>query len=179
MRTITSNFATRSLASDLFEEMDRFWVDWNRVIPAAKVYDERDFDPACEVSESDEHYFMSVDLPGMKKEEIKIEVTDKTLTISGQRKRQSSDKSQKVQCYEKSYGFFKRSFALPATIESDKVEARYEDGVLELYLPKTQIARPRHIEIQSSHEGFFGRFLGSKKIHQESNSKNVETTKVS
>lgn len=167
MRNTTPYWTTRTLASDLFEEMDRFFNDWSRVTPETKVYDERTFHPACEVSESDEHYLMSVDLPGMKKEDIKIEMSDNLLTISGERKREQTEKNQKIQRHEKSYGFFKRSFTLPNSIEADKVEAHYENGVLELYLPKVQAARPRSIEIQSGKSGFFEKLLGSKKTNQE------------
>lgn len=168
MRVLTPYLSSRGLASNLFDEMDRFFDDWGRQdTPTARVYEDRNFTPACEVSETDEHYLMSVDLPGMKKEDIKIEVSDNVLTVSGERKRESSEKGQRVQHYEKSYGFFKRSFSLPSSIEADKVEARYEDGVVELYLPKVQAAKPRHIEIQSGKSGIFDKLLGSKKSNQE------------
>lgn len=178
MRMLTPTWTTRSIASDLFDEMDRFFDDWNRSTQPGKVYDERRFEPACDISETDEHYLMSVDLPGMKKENIKIEMSDDVLTVSGERKREGSEKNQRIQRYEKSYGLFKRSFTLPASIESNKVEARYEDGVLELYLPKTQAAKPRNIEIQTGKSGIFGKLLGSsKKASQEL--KDVNSTMVS
>lgn len=152
MRFITPYWSTRSLAADLFDEMDRFF----------NVYDERTVNPACEISEADDHYYMSIDLPGMKREDIKIEANGDVLTISGERKRESSD-GRKIQRYERSYGFFKRSFTIPSVVDADKIEAHYENGVLELYLPKTQAARPRQIEIQSGKGGFLNRFLGGKK----------------
>lgn len=176
MRTLTPAWPTRSLAFELFDEMDRYVDDWSRLSPS-KVYDERAFAPTCDVAEVDDHYLMSLDLPGMKKEDIKIHISDHTLTISGERKRENTEKNHKVQLYEKSYGFFKRSFNLPSTIEADKVEARYEDGVLELYLPKTQAAKPRQIEIQTERSGFFGKLLGAKNSTQEI--KNVASTKIS
>ncbi len=138
MRMLTS--------SDLFNEMDRFFGETTR---RAAAYDERSFIPACEVAETDANYLMSLDLPGMKKENIKIEVVDKLLTISGERKREAkSEEKEKVQRFEKSYGFFKRSFTLPTTVDTSKVEARYEDGVLELSLPKAAAIQPRAIEIK-------------------------------
>ncbi|MGZ3774069.1 MAG: Hsp20/alpha crystallin family protein [Pseudobdellovibrionaceae bacterium] len=176
MKMITPYWTTHSFASDLIGEMDRFFGDGNRATPAEGVYDERTFNPACEISELDGHYLMSVDLPGMRKENIKIEMSDNILTISGERKRESTEKNEKVQRYEKSYGFFKRSFTLPNSIEPENVEARYEDGVLELYLPKTQAAKPRYIEVQSGKSGFFDKFLSSKKSNQEL--KDVTSTKV-
>jgi HSP20 family protein len=166
MRMLTPYLVNRGLASDLFDEMDRFFEDWGRMTPV-RIDQEHRFDPAWEVAETDEHYLMSVDLPGMKKEDIKIEMSDNVLTVSGERKRGNSEKTQKVQRYEKVYGFFKRSFTLPHAIDASKVEARYEDGVLELYLPKTQAATSRRIEIQSGSDGLFGKLLGAKKSHQE------------
>jgi HSP20 family protein len=164
---ITPYLANRSLVTDLFDEMDRFLDDWNRVTPSSRVYDERSFNPACEIAESGEHYLMSVDLPGMKKEDIKIEMSDNMLTVSGERKRESGDKENKWQRYEKSYGFFKRSFNLPSSVDASKVEARYENGVLELYLPKAEAAKPRHIEIQTGKGSIWDKFLGTKKSTQE------------
>jgi HSP20 family protein len=151
----TPYWTTRSLASDfsnMFNEMD----NW------AKVYDERDFSPACEVTEADNHFFLSIDVPGLKKEDLKIDLTENVLTISGERKREASTENMKFQLFERRYGFFKRSFTLPSTVDNSKVEARYDNGVLELYLPKLEAAKPRQIQIQNGKTGIFDRLLGSK-----------------
>lgn len=165
------------VTSDLWNEMDRFLDDWTQPSSTKRHYDERSFNPACEIVESGDYLLMSVDLPGMKQDDIKIEMSDDMLTVSGERKRESTEKNHKLQRYEKSYGFFKRSFALPSAIDADKIEARYENGVLELYLPKTPAAKPRNIQIQSGKTGIFEKFLGSKKNNQEL--KDVTSPKVS
>jgi HSP20 family protein len=176
MRILTPQWTNRSLASDLMTEMDQFFNDWTPT-NRSEFYDERSFNPACEISETEEHFMMSVDLPGTKKSDIKIEVANDILTVSGERKRESmTDKKAKLQHFERSYGFFKRSFSLPTSIDADKVEARYEEGVLELYLPKVHTAKPRQIEIQSDDCGIFDRLLGSKKNNQDA--KNVSTEAV-
>ncbi|MBY0452833.1 MAG: Hsp20/alpha crystallin family protein [Bdellovibrionaceae bacterium] len=163
MRILTPYWTTKSLTSDIFGEMENIFNEATHSA-AKNYYDERSFGPACEVSETAEHYFMTVDLPGMKKEDVKIELADNVLTVSGERKRErNTDANAKVQLYEKSYGFFKRSFTLPTTVEESKIEARYENGVLELYLPKTSAAKPRQIEIKSSKGGIFERLLSSDK----------------
>lgn len=167
MRLLTPYVSNRDVAGDFFSEIDQFFNGFDREIKS-RFYDERSFSPACEVAETDEHYLMSVDLPGMKKEDIKIEVKDNILTISGERKKETtSDSKSKIQRYERTYGFFKRSFSLPASLNSEAVEARYENGVLELYLPKSQAARSRQIEIQSGKAGIFEKLLGSKKTSQD------------
>lgn len=162
MKILTPYMTTRNLNSDLWTEMDRFFDDWGSPV-LARSYDERSFAPASEFIEADEHFILSLDVPGMKKDDIKIEMSENTLTVSGERKRETTDKNEKIQRYEKSYGFFKRSFALPSSIDADKVEAHYEDGVLELYLPKSVSAKPRSIQIQSGKTGVFERLLNTKK----------------
>ena len=162
MRIITPYWTNRSLTSDLFDEMDKFAEDFNNWATRG-VYDERTLMPSCEVSETEDHYIMSLDVPGMKREDIKIELTNNILTVSGERKRETiSDKKEKFQRYEKHYGFFKRSFSVPQLTDSSQIEARYENGVLELYLPKLAAAKPRQIEIKTGKVGFIEKLLGSK-----------------
>lgn len=162
----TQLLPNRHLAFDLFDEMDRVLNDWSRAT-ASSMDRPRNFEPLCDISETDEHYLMSVDLPGMKKEDIKIEAIDNVLTLSGERKREYSDTSGKIQRYEKSYGTFQRRFALPTSVEASKVEARYEDGVLELYLPKSEAAKPRQIDIKTGKIGIFDKLLGSKNSNRD------------
>lgn len=166
MRTLTPFFTSRNLTSDLWREMDRMFDHFTP--PGLPVYDEREFSPASELMEEENHYLLSMDLPGMKKEDIKIEVADGTLVISGERKNAKHNDTNQVHRYEKTYGSFKRSFVLPNTIDAEKVEARYEDGVLELYLPKTEVAQVRKIEVQSGKGGIFDKLLGTKKQEQTS-----------
>jgi HSP20 family protein len=176
MRLLTPYWTTRSLASDLFDEMDRVFDD--KEIQFVKTYDERNFSPACEITEADDHFVMSVDLPGMKKDEIKIELNGEQLTITGERKRRvKHEKDSKIQPYERSYGYFKRSFALPSIIDADKVEAQYENGVLDLYIPKSTAARKRQIEIKTEKAGIFEKLIGSSRSENEE--KEVNSIKVS
>ncbi len=167
MRMLTTYIPTRGFTSDIWSEMDRFLDDWSHSV-TNKYYSERTFSPASEITESGDYYLMSVDLPGLRQDDIKIEMANDVLTISGERKRATSGKSN---------GYFKRSFSLPEAVDADKIEARYESGVLELYLPKTPAAKPRQIQIQSGKPNFFEKLLGSKKTNQEL--KDVTASKVS
>lgn len=166
MRTLTPFFTSRNLTSDLWREMDRMFDHFTP--PGLPVYDEREFAPASELIEEENHYMLSIDIPGMKKEDIKIEVADGNLIISGERKNEKRSEANQIHRYEKTYGSFKRSFVLPNTIAAEKVEARYEDGVLELYLPKTEVAQAKKIEIQSGKGGIFDKLLEAKKQEKTS-----------
>lgn len=117
------------------------------------------FNPACELDEQDDHFLISVDLPGVSKDDVKVEVVDNRLVISGERKHEKKEGRRT----ERSYGRFERSFALPTAIDSEKIEASYENGVLQLAIPKAESAKPKTIQIQSGKEGFLGRFLNKGK----------------
>jgi HSP20 family protein len=136
MTFVTPYWSNNSLASTLWQELDQ-------------IYNDRSASPSAEVTETEKHFLLSMDLPGLKKEDIQIEVQDKLLTVSGERKREPRRN-------------FKRSFTLPNSIHSEQIEARYEDGVLELYLPKIAAAQPRKVEIHTGKGGFFDKLLGGK-----------------
>lgn len=163
MRWLTTDWPNRSRSLDLWNEMDRFFEDVTRALP---VYDERRFDSQWDIQEEKDHFYLSVDMPGMRKEDINIEMRDQVLTITGERKRHSRMNG-KNKAEESDVRRFVRSFTLPNTVDADKIEAQYENGVLEVYLPKTQAAQPRRIEIQSNRGGFFNKLLGSKKDESE------------
>lgn len=167
MRLLTPNWNNQNyLGRNLFDQMDRFFSDLP-LVASVELYDERRFDPAVEIAESDDQYLVSFDIPGMKKEDIKIEIDQNMLVISGERKRETNaDKKNKLQRFEKSYGYFKRIFTLPQGVDCKNVEAHYENGVLDLTLPKTAEAKPRQIEIQSGKPGFMEKLMGSKKTPQ-------------
>lgn len=165
--TILQPYRTReSFQSNWFDQMEEFFSDLTATSNHG-MYDERSFHPACEVSESDESFLISMDLPGLRKEDLKIEITNNTLAVSGERKRMGAENA-KLQRFERSYGFFKRSFSLPSTVDAGKIQAHYEDGVLELFVPKAELAKPRQIEVQTGRNGIFEKLLGSKKHNSES-----------
>jgi HSP20 family protein len=90
-------------------------------------------------------YLIRAELPGMKREDIKVEVKDVTLVLSGERK--SEKPAEGVEYRERVNAKFWRSFSLPETVEQDSIEATYKDGVLEIRVPKAEEAKPRQIEV--------------------------------
>lgn len=116
----------------------------------------RDMDEAFESArpdfqEYDQHFLLSVDIPGIKKSDLKIETLGNQIQIVGETKKDRMSRS------------FRRTFALPESVDINKIEAHFEDGVLEVLLPKVESEKPRAIEIQSGPAGFFDKLLGSQK----------------
>lgn len=105
--------------------------------------------PAVDVVQQDDHYQVRVDLPGMKRDDIDVTIHGNTLTISGEKKRQSETKEENLYRAERYYGKFSRSLTLPTAVDAEKIAATYRDGVLEIKVPKTEEARARMIKIES------------------------------
>lgn len=113
--------------------------------------------PACDIEESENHFLISLEMPGFKKEDVRIDVNGSLLTISGERRRESESAGESERRYsERRFGKFQRSFTLPEGVDVDKIEAQYEDGILNLAIPKAESAKPRQIKIGT---GGASRFL--------------------
>lgn len=98
----------------------------------------KQFSPAVDISEDEKSYEIQLALPGMKKADFKIDLVDRKLTISGERKREEKKEGKNFHSLETQYGAFKRSFFVPEDVIEDSVEASYEDGLLSLVLPKKE-----------------------------------------
>ncbi len=106
------------------------------------------FVPSIDVSEDESHYHVHVSLPGIKKDEINIDLQDRRLTITGERKEETSDKNTKYHLMETRYGRFERSVMLPNNINQDKIDARFEDGVLKLGIEKKEKQVSKQIKVK-------------------------------
>jgi HSP20 family protein len=107
-----------------------------------------EWSPLVDISEDDKEYIVKAELPEMKKEEIKINVHDDVLSISGERKYEKEEKGKKYHRVERAYGSFMRSFTLPEDADGSKVNAEYKDGLLKVHLPKSEKAKPKAIEVK-------------------------------
>jgi len=105
--------------------------------------------PAIEVFEKEDKFVVKAELPGMKEEDIDISVVGDTLTVKGERKAESEVKEEDYYCCERSYGSFSRSIAVPSNVDAKKIEANYEDGVLEVSLPKAPEVKPKKIAVSA------------------------------
>jgi HSP20 family protein len=103
--------------------------------------------PAVDILESNEAYLIRAELPGMKKEDLNLEVKDGTLTLTGERKSEKPADGVEYRSVERVSGKFLRSFTLPETVKHDEIRATYTDGVLEIHVPKAEQAKPRQITV--------------------------------
>ncbi len=115
------------------------------------------FNPACDIEETDSHYLVSFDVPGIAKENIKIELVDGTLTVTGERRVEKDQKKASQHLIERSYGQFRRSFSLPSQVDTENVEANYHEGVLTISIAKAESAKPRQIKIGEGKPSLFKR----------------------
>ncbi|NOQ85825.1 MAG: Hsp20 family protein [Deltaproteobacteria bacterium] len=106
------------------------------------------FYPAVDINEGDKAITLKADLPGIKKEDVHIDVNDGVITLRGERKFEKEDKRENYHRIERSYGSFHRSFTLPSTVDAEKIKAKYKDGILEVTLPKTEEAKPKSIPVE-------------------------------
>src|SRR6185503_2425935 len=95
-----------------------------------------DFSPKVDIVEEDNCFKLQAELPGMKKSDIQLEIKDQTLVLRGERKFTNEEKRENYQRIERAYGTFSRGFALPSNIDTQSIDAKYEDGVLQVTLNK-------------------------------------------
>jgi HSP20 family protein len=103
--------------------------------------------PAMDLLESGDHFVLRADLPGMSEEDVKIELEDSTLTISGERKVEHEAEREGYYRVERASGSFSRSLTLPKGVDPEAVSAKFDRGVLEVRIPKPEERKPRRIEI--------------------------------
>jgi HSP20 family protein len=103
--------------------------------------------PAADVIENKDNFLVTAELPGIRKEDIKVSIQDNVLTISGEKKRESETKGRTWHRVEREFGSFIRSFELPTTVHPDKIKADFKDGVLNVEIPKVEEAKPKEIAV--------------------------------
>lgn len=137
-----------------FREMERLMSDlmgrrsW--FLPSVGFPEEIITAPAVDVYEEDDNVIVKAELPGVEKNEVNVEVTDHMVTISGEKKKEEKINRQDYYRFERSYGAFNRTIMLPEDVQTDKGQASFTNGVLEIKFPKTEEAKQKkkHIEIK-------------------------------
>lgn len=135
--------SARSLQNEFDRLFDGFWTLRNDESGDAV------WTPRVDLSETAEAYKVEIDVPGMKRDDININFHDHTLSISGERQAESTDEQTgEYVRIERSHGSFYRSFTLPKSVDSNKIDARYEDGVLTVTIPKAEDSKPKRIDVR-------------------------------
>ncbi|MBM3824745.1 MAG: Hsp20/alpha crystallin family protein [Verrucomicrobia bacterium] len=104
--------------------------------------------PAVDITEDDGAYVIRAELSDVKKDDVHVRVDAGVLTIHGERKLEKEEKNKRYHRVERSYGSFVRRFGVPEDADGDRIEAAFKDGVLEVRLPKHEVAKPKSVEIK-------------------------------
>ncbi len=141
-----------SLMRRMSEELDRFLGEGPTREPAEKVWA-----PAIEVTQQDGKYLVRAELPGLKPEDVKLEITDDAIVMQGERKWEQEETKGSVHVSERRYGKFYRAIPLPEGAKADEARAEFHNGVLEIAVPtEHQQSKRRQIPIQASSQGTTG-----------------------
>jgi HSP20 family protein len=134
-------------------ELDSLQTDMNRLFdrffgaPAGNSTAARRWIPAMDLTETDDSLVLRADLPGVSEDDVEIEVKDRILTISGERKNEHEEKGEGFHRVERSFGRFSRALNLPDGIDAEQVEAKFDNGVLEVRVPKPEETQPTRVQI--------------------------------
>ncbi len=130
------------------DEMDRVFDDMFFAGPRRHGWYVQRWNPAVDISENDGNIHVDVEIPGMKKEDIKVSLENNVLMLKGEKKQERELKEQNCHRLERRYGSFVRSFELPVPVQADKIKASYKNGVLKIDLPKAEEVKPKEIPIE-------------------------------
>jgi HSP20 family protein len=134
--------------SALQERMNRLLTDFRTRAPLGEEeMAQGSWIPAVDIYETKDAIVLHVELPGVTKEDISLEVKDSTLTLKGEKKLEKDVKEESYHRMERTYGSFMRVFTLPSTMQQEKVKAKFKDGILEVTIPKSEEAKPKQIKV--------------------------------
>ncbi|OQX84044.1 hypothetical protein B6D60_09780 [candidate division KSB1 bacterium 4484_87] len=129
---------------DLPSDLDRFFGDFGLDFWKSDTV----WQPAVDIVETKNNFEVKAELPGLKKDDIKIQFEDGVLTLTGERKIEKEDKDKNFYRVERRYGKFQRCFSLPRNVKADEIKANYKDGILTVNIPKAEEAKAKEIEIK-------------------------------
>jgi HSP20 family protein len=134
---------------DPFQDLLAIQDEMNQLFGrAAGQASRRTWAPALDISERKDAYVVTVEVPGVKADDLDITLEDGLLTIQGERHFTQESTEQQFHRVERRYGSFRRSITLPSQVQADAIEASFEDGVLEVIVPKAEEARPKKITVR-------------------------------
>jgi len=149
MTQMTRSTPTRSQQPRGRDDFERWLNAWMPNSPWEATFAESNWLPPVNIAEDQDSYKIEAELPGVPREDIKVTYNNGVLTITGERKemQEQQKKDHRYHRMERVYGQFERSFRLPMTVKADQIRAEYNNGVLDLTIPKAEEAKPRQIAI--------------------------------
>jgi HSP20 family protein len=142
-RTLPSKFEREF--SDLFRNFFDF-------VPSTFKSETGVFNPTVDIAETDTHFVVTAEVPGMSAEDFKVDISGDVLTIRGEKKTENEENGAHYHRVERTYGSFCRSFTLPNYVKSDEIDANYRGGILTLKIPKEEKVQPKTIPIKVHEE---------------------------
>lgn len=137
-----------SLRVDLDRLFEGVFGDGSGAAGPTALFTKGAFAPAMDLKEREDAYVAEIEIPGMKPEDFQVEVQDGVLSIRGERKQETEEKTRQWHRTERVYGSLERRVALPSSVDAEKVEAAYKDGVLTVTVPKSPVAKPKSIQVK-------------------------------
>ena len=134
------------MVEDLFEE-SFIPSNWMRMPSLKRMKALEEFSPTVDMYDKKDEIVVKAEVPGMKKEDVKISVTDDILTIKGEMKKEEEVKKEDYYYSERSFGGFSRMLNLPAKVKADKIKAKFDNGLLEIHMPKANESKPKEVKI--------------------------------
>lgn len=129
-------------------EMNRLFDDFFGVPRKAEDQDRLRWTPRVNIEEINDHFEITAELPGLGREDVKIEIKDRVLTLTGEKKAENEKRDRNVYLFERAYGNFCRTFTLPDNVDAEKIGAEFKNGLLRIDIPKTEEAKPKEIEVK-------------------------------
>jgi HSP20 family protein len=133
---------------EMSDRLGKFFGPWTRPYEVTESFKVADWTPAADIQETEKEYLLKLEIPEVKKEDVKVTLQDNELTVTGERKLEKEEKDKKFHRIERAYGTFVRTFNVPTDADETKINAEFKDGLLLLKLPKLDKPRPKTIEVK-------------------------------
>lgn len=128
------------------KEIRHFFDGFRDSLPLSTSFEKKGYMPIVDTSEDDKNLYLTAELPGLTKDDVRISVSENLLTVTGKKERKEEKKGKNYHRVERSFGEFTRQFELPEGFIKDKIEASVKDGVLEVTIPKNGVTKPKETE---------------------------------
>ena len=141
-----------------FGDLESWLTPWEGLFPRRRFLEDifrdfgsarRNFVPAVELSENDQSYTITVEIPGVDKDDVHVDLREGMLLVHGEKKSEREEKKERGRYLERTYGSFCRTFTLPPDADADRMEASFKNGLLRIQIPRSEESKPRQISIQS------------------------------